>query len=162
MPQLRGNEPILGLNNLMATLVLCAMPFLPYDLELCLAAKPQKVLWASGFWHFPQQPTPTFPNSESMNSNGARINGPRSSFRLTNVIYSDSDLWDSLACPPVVSSRALPLRNVWISSMCPFPLQHPRFIPLFVTSQRFILALGNSSRALNPGSPNLSPQVSSQ
>jgi hypothetical protein len=65
-------------------LALYARPLLPCDLGLCPGLNPERHfgLRASTF---SQQPTPISPNSESMNTTGARINGPHHFLRSTTL-----------------------------------------------------------------------------
>jgi hypothetical protein len=106
-----------------------------------------------------QQSTLFYPNSESANSNDARIKGPRSSFRSKIVICSDSGLRDSLSFSPLIYPETLFLQNGWISSTCPLQIQRSGFTPLFTTLRGLHLSLGNPSGVLTLGSSYISSPV---
>jgi hypothetical protein len=90
---------------------------------------------------FPQQPIPTFPNSESMNSNDVRINGPCPSFQSTTTIYSEFDLRESLSIllgyfPEYFSSEScgfiprVPSRSNGLDSNCSLRLREDLYMLL--------------------------------
>jgi len=104
-----------------------------------------------------QQSTLFYPNSESTNSNDARIKG--SSFRSRIVICSDSGLRDSLSFSPLIYPETLFLQNGLISSTCPLQIQRSGFTPLFTTLRGLHLSLGNPSGVLTLGSSYISSPV---